>query len=314
MLALRKLSLAAASLALTLVLSSCYYQDALRWKSAGQPVPWWCNSKEEIPVTTGPAVGTVDWYAGTHKAPLSWDDCVAMSANFDLAKSYAEKWPTEGQAEDAGFLETTPYVSGMGTHHIRTGVTPAMLADPNFNRQNPILDGAGLDNKFDPARPEVLQYDGNGRDAKLVGFDYYVRTATGRPPEGLPGNTDWWHHHPMICFRKLDAAMIAFNVSDATCTGQGGLNVNMSNYYMLHVWVLDDMKFTPDVFAGMVPCISNGTAIHDASDPCHTSRPGATAATAARAASAGTEAKKGVTLRASDTASGRIQYICFAGA
>ena len=74
---------------------------------AGQPVPWWCNSKEEIPVTTGPAVGTVDWYAGTHKAPLSWDDCVTMSANFDLAKSYAEKWPTEGQAEDDGCLEAT---------------------------------------------------------------------------------------------------------------------------------------------------------------------------------------------------------------
>jgi hypothetical protein len=141
-----------------------------------------------------------------------------------------------------------------------------------------------------------------------------VRTNTGRPPEGFPGNTDWWHHHPMICFRKTDAAMIAFNVSDGTCTGQGGLNVNMSNYYMLHVWVLDDMKFTPDVFAGMIPCISNGTAIHNPNDPCHTSRPGATAATAARAASAGAEAKKGVTLSASNTASGRIQYICFAGA
>ena len=35
----------------------------------------------------------------------------------------------------------------------------------------------------------------------------------------------------------------------------GGINVNMSNYYMLHVWVLDDMKFIPDVYAGMIPCI-----------------------------------------------------------
>ena len=108
--------------------------------------------------------------------------------------------------------------------------------------------------------------------------------------------------------------MIGFNVERRDMHGPGRLNVNMSNYYMLHVWVLDDMKFTPDVFAGMIPCISNGTAVHNPSDPCHTSRPGATAATAARAAGAGTEAEKGVTLRASDTASGRIQYICFAGA
>jgi hypothetical protein len=41
---------------------------------------------------------------------------------------------------------------------------------------------------------------------------------------------------------------------------------------MLHVWVLDDMKFEPDVFAGMIPCISNGTAVHDPNDPCHTTR------------------------------------------
>jgi hypothetical protein len=46
----------------------------------------------------------------------------------------------------------------------------------------------------------------------------------------------------------------------------------MSNYYMLHVWVLPDMKFTPDVYAGMIPCISGGSAIHDPNHPCHTSR------------------------------------------
>ena len=59
----------------------------------------------------------------------------------------------------------------------------------------------------------------------------------------------------------------------------------MSNYYMLHVWVLDDMKFEPDVFAGMIPCISGGTAIHDPNDPCHTSRTGG--ATTASLASKG---------------------------
>ena len=75
--------------------------------------------------------------------------------------------------------------------------------------------------------------------------------------------------------------MIAFNVSDSTCAGQGGVNVNYSNYYMLHVWVLDDMKFIPDVFAGQIPCISGpggSTTIRDDPDhPCHFGRTGATA-------------------------------------
>jgi hypothetical protein len=105
-----------------------------------------------------------------------------------------------------------------------------------------------------------------------------VRTTTGLPPAGFAGNLDWWHHHPWICHRKTDAAMIAFNTSDSNCTSRGGVNVNLSNYYMLHVWVIDDMKFTPEVFAGQIPCILGDGAIHDANDPCHFSRTGTASA------------------------------------
>jgi hypothetical protein len=266
------------ALALSLVLSSCYYQDALKAKNDGGPVPWWCTSTEEIPVTTGPAVGTVDWYAGTHKSPLPWDDCVSMSSQFDVGKKFAEQWPTAHDAEADGWRKATAYVSGMGTHHIHGGITAAMLADPSFNRLNPDLSGVGLDNKFEPSRPEVLQYDSDGPSAKLVGYDYYVHTSTGRPPEGFAGNLDWWHHHPWICYRKSDAAMIGFNSSDSSCTASAGVNVYMGNFYMLHVWVLDDMKFIPDVFAGMIPCISGGTAVHDPNNSCHFSRTSAASA------------------------------------
>ena len=263
------------SAAMVLVLSSCTYrQMADVIKKNGGPVPWWCHPTEEIPVTAGPAAGTVDWYAGTHKAPLTWTQCLALSDQLDVAKAYAEQWPTRGAAEAAGFREATGYVGGMGTHHIKSGITPAMLASPSFDKNNPILDAAGLDATFDPARPEVLQFDGTGPSAKLVGFDYYVRTTNGLPPAGFAGNNDWWHHHPKICFRTSDAAMVGFNISDTACTGQSGINVNMANYYMLHVWVLDDMTFRPDVYAGMMPCIFGGTAIHDPDDTCHTTRAG----------------------------------------
>ena len=285
---MRRLPFIGLLVVLSLTFSSCaYLKAATEARQAGGPVPWWCTSTEEIPVTSGPAVGTVDWYANVDKAPLAWDDCLTMSAQFDVAKKFAEQWPTEGAAESDGWNEVTPYVPGMGTHHVRGGITPAMLADPSFNRQNPILDSVGLDDNFEPTKPDVLQFDGNGPTAKLVGFDYYVRTNTGLPPTGFAGNIDWWHHHPWICHRKSDAQMIAFNVSDASCTSQNGVNVNLSNYYMLHVWVLDDMKFIPDVFAGQIPCISGGTAIHDPNDPCHTSRTGAAAASAAITRSVG---------------------------
>jgi hypothetical protein len=285
---MRRVLCFAALAGLALTGSSCYYEDAKRWRDAGGSVPWWCTATEEIPVTEGPAAGTVDWYAGTHKGPLPWDDCINMSAQFDVAKWYATQWKTKGAAEADGWREVTGYVNGMGTHHVRGGITPAMLADPNFNRHNPILDSVGLDDKFDPIKPEVLQFGGNGADARLVGFDHYVRTNTGRPPQGFPGNNDWWHHHPMICHRRSDARMIAFNTTDANCSAQGGVNVNMSNYYMLHVWVVDDMEFEPDVFAGMIPCISGGTAIFDPNHPCHRSR--GTAAGASASTSGGSAA------------------------
>ena len=233
---------------------------------------WWGEPKEEIPVTDGPAAGTVDWYAGTHKAPLTWAQCHALSAQFDAARDWAMQWPTAGVAEAAGWSRITPFIAGMGTHHIRGGVTPAMLNDPNFDRHNPILDAAGLDGVFDPTRPDVLQFDGNGPNAKLVGFDYYVRTNTGLPPAGFAGNNDWWHHHPWICHSKTTAAQIGFNISDSQCTAMNGINVNLSNYYMLHVWVLPDMVYTPDVYAGMIPCITSNGTVHDPLDSCHTGR------------------------------------------
>lgn len=255
---------------ITLIATSCRYTDMARnFREKGEPVPWWCAPTEEIPVTDGPASGNVDWYAGTHKAPLDWDECEALSAQFDAALETVSQWPTAADAAEDGWGMVMPYYPGMGTHHTRNGFMVDLVNDPTFDRHNPILDAYGMDDVFDPANPEVLQFDGNGPDAKLVGFDYYVRTDTGLPPEGFPGNNDWWHHHPWICFSKTTGRSINFNASDSTCNAQGGLNVNMSNYYMLHAWVLSEMVYTPDVYAGMMPCLTASGAIYDGMDPCH---------------------------------------------
>ena len=125
---MKRLALLVAMGGLALTLSSCYFNEARKAKEAGGPVPWWCTATEEIPVTSGPAVGNVDWYAGTHKAPLNWDDCIEHVAAFDGGKQFAEQWGTRGAAEAAGFREMTNYIPGMGTHHARGGVTAEMLA------------------------------------------------------------------------------------------------------------------------------------------------------------------------------------------
>ncbi len=252
-----------------LLATSCRYVDMARnFRSKGEPIPWWCAPTEAIPVTDGPASGNVDWYAGTSKAPLDWDQCDALSAQFDEAIANVSQWPTAADATADGWRMVMPYYAGMGTHHVRGSFLDA-ISDPNFDRHDPIFDEYGLDDVFDPAHPEVLQYDGNGPNAKLIGFDYYVRTDTGLPPEGFEGNNDWWHHHPWICFRQTTGQSINFNVSDATCNAQGGININMSNYYMLHAWVKQEMVYTPDVYAGMMPCLTSSGAIYDSTHACH---------------------------------------------
>lgn len=271
---MRRARLVAICAALILVTTSCRFTTyAQRAQANGDPVPWWCNpTEDDIPVTEGPASGSVDWYAGVEKQALSWEDCLQLSQWFDEARDWVLQWPTLADAEADGWRMVTPYFGGMGTHHVRGGVTPDMLTDPDFDPDNPILDDVGLDGVFDPTRPDVLQFDGNGPNARLVGANYYVRTDTGLPPEGFPGDNDWWHHHPKICHRLSDARQIAFNTSDAQCTNMGGVNVNLSNYYMLHVWIVPGQQFTPDVYAGMVPCITNGSAIWDPYHACHVQR------------------------------------------
>ena len=66
----RRLPVFALPVVLALTLSSCaYFQGAIKARDAGGPVPWWCTSTEDIPVTDGPAAGNIDWYAGITRLP-----------------------------------------------------------------------------------------------------------------------------------------------------------------------------------------------------------------------------------------------------
>jgi hypothetical protein len=272
-----------ALLALVTAASGCeYYPMAVKAAQEGQPVPWFCNPTAPNSVT-GPGMGTVNWYAGVTRAPLSAQDCATFGAHLDLAKAYAEQFPTLGSAEASGFSKGFAFIPGMGTHHGFENLTPAELLDPSFDRFNPIIPGSPIDGAFDPNRPEFLQYNGNTADSVLVGMSWYVRTTTGLPPAGFAGNNDWWHHHPTLCLSKTTAEVVGVNTNDDQCALRNAVNVYMDDYYMLHAWVVDDLEYHADVHAPMHPCIKSTGAIFDMDDPCHTSAT-AGASTSARAA------------------------------
>ena len=259
-----------AMLAVVAVLASgCYYNAALTAQSNAAPVPWFCNPTNPNSVT-GPGMGPTDFYAGITRAPLGYDDCNTVAAQFDVAKAYAEEYPTLGDAEANGFRPTFRRINGMGTHHGINWLTPADLADPAFDRFDPVVPNSAIDGKFNPGRPEFLQYDGNGPGAALVGMSYYVKTTTGQPPAGFVGDNDWWHVHPWMCLDTTDATVVGINQTDAVCHAPGDrINVYFGDYYMLHVWLVDDIELHNDVHSAFHPCIVTGGAIFDMDDPCH---------------------------------------------
>jgi hypothetical protein len=268
--------LIAAVAALGFLASGCYTFQAEWAEDHAQPVPWFCDPVAPNSVT-GPGMGSTNWYAGMERAPLNYADCKGNATLFDQAKAYAEQFPTLGDAQAAGMHNSFDFIPGMGTH-TGYGVTPELMADPGFDVNDPVIPGSNNDTIFDPAEPEYLQYNGNTPGSVLIGMSYYVRTTNGLPPEGFAGDNDYWHHHPTLCTNPSTGVAFGANTTDQGCADSGGVNLHMQNYYMLHVWLVDDIEYVADVHAPMHPCIVSGGAIFDMSDPCHRSAIGGTSA------------------------------------
>ena len=252
----------------SMLLSSCYFLAVATDHEANSPDtrPWWCHSSGEGGHTGhGADLLTAEMpMEMPAKGMLSWTDCKAVSANFDAALGYAQQYPTQGDALDAGFTTMVPYATGMGTHLAQLGDFD--ITDPSFDPTAPVFAGTALDEVFDPNQPEFLQYDGNGRNAKLVGMSWYVRSEDG-PPAGFAGTNDHWHVHPRLCFSD-QMRFMGQNRSDASCEGAGGHNLYLDDYYMVHAWIVPGWDHRPDVFVNHHPCLQSSGPVTDLSAHC----------------------------------------------
>ena len=226
----RRLPVVGALAALALLLAACDFVTEAERHQAQSPDtrPWWCES-----VTPDMHDGHgMEHYMGMEKGMLSWEDCLAVSGHLDNAREFALQYPTLGEAEDAGWVRTVNYATGMGTHH----------RSPNSG----ILPAPGV---FNPDQPTYLQYGGNGDDAPLVGMSWYVNSGDS-PPEGFEGGNDWWHVHPQLCFRN---GLVIF---DGPCPqGSGGTTIDLSDYWMVHAWIVGEWQNRSDVFVNHHPCL-----------------------------------------------------------
>ena len=209
-------------------------------------LPWFCHS-EGMGSSMDHSGLANPAYVGKAKGDLSWDDCAAAATFMDTAWAGAKNYPTRGAAKAAGATQSVQFVPGLGTHDMI----------PGYNALG-----------FDPAHPLFLQYDGMGDNARLAGMSWFVWNGSDTvPPEGLPGNNDWWHTHATLCYSGA-GTVIGNEIDDATCTALGGTNRRLPGVWMLHAWIVPGYEDTYDVFASAYMCVK-GTNTVVADDPCH---------------------------------------------
>jgi hypothetical protein len=162
---------------------------------------------------------------------------VQLQTELEAARSVTTSLRSVAAARAAGYIRSTAYTPCGGTHWLNRSL---------------------VDNRFDPAKPEMLLFDGNGDDAELVGLSYYVRTGN-IAPEGFAGPNDQWHQHVGLCIKDGVVAGPA-TMTEAQCTERGGRPNTAAYAWMLHAWVVAGWENAWGTFAPENPELGAPTA------------------------------------------------------
>jgi hypothetical protein len=154
-----------------------------------------------------------------------------LASQLDVARKAAMALPTAAAAKAAGYRQVTPYVPLIGAHWM------------NFDY---------VDGTFEPDKPEMVLYDGNGPDAKVVGLSYYALTTPEAPPEGFVSPNDSWHQHIGLCIAN-GRVVGDVDTSTADCKARGGEKVKLDNAWMNHAWVVPGWESAWGTFSAENP-------------------------------------------------------------
>ena len=146
--------------------------------------------------------------------PLDAKTRTTFAAQVAQSNAVAAAYPTPAAAEAAGWRQITPYVPCIAAHYLNSKL---------------------LDGTFDPAKPEILLYDGTDPDSHLVGLSYLVFTDPDNPPEGFAGDNDPWHIHRQLCLGG-GGVVGDENTTPEQCADRGGRLVPLNNLWMMHMW------------------------------------------------------------------------------
>lgn len=177
---------------------------------------------------------------GGHMGPTPWTgmtdqaQCDTLLAELDQARDVAMSYPTAADAVEGGWRMVTPYVPGIAAHYMKFDY---------------------VDGVFDIAEPEMLLYDGNSPDAKMVGLSYYIiHNAEAEPSQGFTGPNDHFHRHIGLCM-KAGLVIGDSTTTEEECAAQGGSKGDSRGGWMNHVWIVPGCESPWGMFSGANPLL-----------------------------------------------------------
>jgi hypothetical protein len=178
--------------------------------------------------------GVTEWQELTDPA-----DKTALQEQLQVAGTVIPQMATAADAAAADYFQVTPYVPGIGAHYLNIDLLRS--------------DG------FDPAKPEMLLYNGNEPTSELVGLSYAVLGDD--PPEGFVGPNDEWHVHPSLCI--IGSLVVGpDSTPDDLCESIGGRKGMTFDkpMWMGHLWQVPGWESPWGLFSGENPNINLATA------------------------------------------------------
>ncbi|GIU84029.1 MAG: hypothetical protein KatS3mg008_0804 [Acidimicrobiales bacterium] len=192
------------------------------------------NRKEGAPDDTG---------MGGHLGPQPWEHltdpelCRRLDEEVQLARETALRYETAREAMEAGYVLVTPYVPGIASHWM------------NFSY---------VDGRFEVDKPEMLLYNGNGPESRIVGLSYYiVHQGDSEPTVGFTGDNDHYHRHIGLCVRGV-TVIGPSSTTEEQCQKMGGRKLDFSDRWMSHAWVVPGCESPWGLFSAVNPRLDEG--------------------------------------------------------
>lgn len=174
---------------------------------------------------------------GGASATMTSVDRQALGDEIRRARDAAMRWPTLGDARDAGLVVSGAPATGVGVQ----AFDPASSIEPDA---------------FDPAEPRAWIYASDADDAPVIGVLYDSLGADA--PEGFTGDLDAWHLHAGECVVPGPDGGVAVPwdpiVTGDDCGAVDG-DRNDTLHWMLRAWIVDGWENPVSTFAHETPLV-----------------------------------------------------------